>query len=277
MQPDQDLFDRSALLQRRARTAWSNSSAWFLHEIAAVQVSERLKEINRIFTDPVIVGWKHEIWANKLGFPARFIEDAVELDLTENSTDLIISGLCLHWSDDPVGQLIQMRRALRPDGLMIAIMFAGRTLHELRSAFARGEARTEGGISPRVAPMADLRALGSLLQRAGFALPVADVFLAQTTYRSPLHLMRDLRAMGETNVLQDRRKTPMRRETMAAVLEAYQEVYSSTDNRINATFELAFLTGWCPSDNQQKPLRPGSAATRLEDALNRVIVDSDEG
>ncbi len=268
MQPTPNMFDQTALHLHRARTVSSDPSVWFLHDMAIAEVSERLKDVNRTFTDPVIVGWKAEYWADKLNIDARCIPDTDILDLPEGKADLIIHALCLHTANDPVGQLIQMRRGLRPDGLMIAALFAGETLQELRAAFTEGEACNEGGISPRVAPMAEIRALGGLLQRAGLALPVADTLRIDTSYKSPLHLMRELRAMGETNNMSERRKTGLRRATLTATLDSYQKNNSQDGNRIAATFELAFLTGWHPSDNQQKPLRPGSGQISLADALN---------
>ncbi len=275
MHPAKDLFDYKILRQRRRRTENADASAWFLHEYAAAQVSERLKDINRSFTDSAIVGWKADLWAKELGICARCVEDVPVLDLPEGKCDLIINALCLHWSNDPVGQLIQMRRALKHDGMMIAVLFAGQTLHQLRDAFSAGEAEIEGGISPRIAPMADVRSLGGLLQRAGFALPVVDAVQVETSYRSPLHLMRELRSMGETNVLSDRRKSHLKRTTLDAVLNHYHANYEIEGGRVATTFDLAFLTGWRPSESQQKPLRPGSATTLLADALRTDISRTD--
>jgi len=266
MQPIPQLFDQKALHLHRARAS-RDSSVMFLHDIAIAEVSERLKDVNRTFTYPVIVGWKAGYWAKKLGIKARCIADGDKLDLPEGQADLIIHAMGLHWANDPVGQLIQMQRGLRPDGLMIAVMFGGETLTELRDAFTHAEAQIEGGISPRVAPMGEIRGLGALLQRAGYGLPVADTLSIQTSYASPLHLIRELRAMGETNILKERRKTVLRQDTLAAVLEHYQTKYAVDGGRIAATFELAFLTGWCPSETQQKPLRPGSAQVSLAHVL----------
>ena len=162
---------------------------------------------------------------------------------------------------------MQIRRALRPDGLMIAALFGGRTLHELRSSLAEAEVHTTGGLSPRVAPMGDIRDLGALVQRAGFAMPVADSERFEVSYRSPLHLMRELRAMGETNILAQRRRVPLRRDTLARACEIYASSFPAEGGRITATFEIVFLTGWAPAEGQPKPLRPGSATARLADAL----------
>jgi SAM-dependent methyltransferase len=266
MQPIPQLFDQTALSLHRTRAS-DDPSVMFLHDIAIAEVSERLKDVNRSFTDPVIIGWKANYWAQKLGISARCVPDGTVLDLPEAKADLVIHAMGLHWANDPVGQLIQMRRGLRPDGLMIASLFAGETLTELRDAFTHGESEVEGGISPRVAPMAEIRALGALLQRAGYGLPVADTLPVKTSYASPLHLMRELRAMGETNVIGERRKTILRQDTLAAVLNRYQNAYAVDGGRVAATFDLAFLTGWCPSETQQKPLRPGSGQVSLADAL----------
>jgi len=180
----------------------------------------------------------------------------------------------LHWTNDPVGQLVQMRHALQPDGLMIAVMFGGQTLQELRIAFAEAEARVEGGISPRIAPMGEIRDLGGLLQRAGYALPVADSITLNVEYDTPIHLMNDLRNMGETNSLYERRRV-LKRETLAMAAEIYSSNYTKTSGRIGATFEFVFLTGWAPSDDQQKPLRPGSAQQSLADALGTTEYNSE--
>lgn len=193
--------------------------------------------------------------------------DDERLDLAPGAFDLVIHGLCLHWANDPVGQLIQARRALVPDGLLLAVLLGGQTLAELRAAFAQAETEISGGLSPRVAPMADIRDLGGLLQRAGLALPVADGRPIDVSYATPLHLMRDLRAMGETNVLRDRLRRPLSRTLLARTCEIYAGAYGREDGRVRATFELVFLTGWAPAENQPKPLRPGSAVSRLSDAL----------
>lgn len=187
-------------------------------------------------------------------------------DLSPGGFDLVVGGLTLHRVEDPVGLLTQMRLALRPDGLMLAVLFGGRTLAELRAAFAEAEAEVEGGISPRVAPMGDLRDLGGLLQRAGLALPVADVDRLRVEYETPFHLMRDLRAMGEANILAARRRGFTRRATMLRMAEIYQQNFPSARG-VAATFELVYLTGWAPDAAQPRPLRPGSAAARLADAL----------
>jgi hypothetical protein len=174
----------------------------------------------------------------------------------------------LHWANDLVGQLVQCRRGLKPDGLFIGAMFGGQTLVELRSVWAEVETKMTGGLSPRVAPMAEIRDLGGLIQRAGLALPVADSVTKNVSYRDARHLMRDLREMGEGNALAQRLTRPIMRNEIEAVNAAYAEHYSDDSGRVRATFDIVFLTGWAPDESQQKPLRPGSAQTRLADALN---------
>lgn len=272
MQNPTKLFDTNALSLHRTRAMRSDNAAWFLHEFAADCVHERLKDINRSFTKPAFVGWNADIWQNALEIEGATSPDAEMIELREASHDLLINGLTLHWANDPVGQLVQMRRALQPDGLMIAVLFGGQTLNELRTAFAEAETRVEGGISPRVAPMSEIRDLGALLQRAGFALPVADSVALTVEYETPIHLMNDLRQMGEENAMYNRRRT-LKRETLAMTADIYKNNYASTSGRINATFEMIFLTGWAPSAGQQKPLRPGSAQQRLADALGTTEHD----
>jgi hypothetical protein len=275
MQSPPQLFDTNALSLHRARAAKSGNAAWFLHKLAADCVYERLQDINRTFTKPAFVGWASDIWQQTLGSAGEIAPDAEIIDLQKANHDLLINGLTLHCANDPIGQLVQMRRALRPDGLMIAAMFGGQTLNELRTAFAEAEARIEGGISPRVAPMGEIRDLGALLQRAGFALPVADSITLNVEYETPIHLMHDLRNMGETNALIARRRI-IQRETLAMAADVYSSNYTKSSGRIAATFEIVFLTGWAPSDDQQKPLRPGSAQQKLADALGVPEHDADD-
>ena len=188
-------------------------------------------------------------------------------DLPEQNFDLAVSVLSLHAVNDLPGALIQIRRTLKPDGLFVAALFAGDTLNELRVSFAAGEEEISGGVSPRVSPFADVRDLGGLLQRAGFNLPVADTERTIVRYRQFQTLVDDLRATGETNVLTNRARKPMRRDVLAASMQHYAREHTETDGRLRATFDIAYLTGWAPHESQQKPLRPGSAKTRLADAL----------
>ncbi|MEM6465373.1 MAG: SAM-dependent methyltransferase [Pseudomonadota bacterium] len=195
------------------------------------------------------------------------VADEDVLALEAESADFILHALSLHSHSDPVGQLIQCRQALRPDGLFLGVLFGGRSLHELRACLAEAEIEQTGGLSPRVHPMADLRDLGALMQRAGFAMPVADTQTLTLTYPSLMALMHDLRAMGETNVQTDRHG-PLTPSLLAHAEALYRARYGLEDERLAATVEIVMLTGWAPAPDQPKPLRPGSATTRLEDALN---------
>ncbi|MFK7939622.1 MAG: methyltransferase domain-containing protein [Roseovarius sp.] len=258
------LFDRSALMRQRHRAQAGFAS--FLHEHAVDEIKDRLSLVNKSFTDTTIVSATPVIW--KQAFPeAAHVAEEETLALAEASQDLIIHALGLHWSNDPLGQLIQCRRALRPDGLLMAALFGGTTLHQLRASFAQAEADLYGGLSPRIAPMAEIRDLGALLQRAGLALPVADSVPLTVSYETPLHLMRDLRAMGETNAMTDRARTPMPRALLQRACEVYRDSFADTDGRVLATFDMVFLIGWAPAPDQPQPLRPGSAKARLADAL----------
>ncbi len=285
------LFDPAALAARAARAArlWPAGAA--AHGHAAALLAERLEDIPRDFPRLAIVGAGGGAYAAALrgrageaettqieaqpalaglaaaGAPWTRTETGPIHALGEERFDLIVSGLSLHREDDPVGALVQMRRALVPDGLLLAAMPAGRSLHELRAALAEAEVAQEGGLSPRVAPMADLRDLGALLQRAGFAMPVADMERLALSYADPLALMRELRAHGEANALAERRRTPLRRATLAAACVAYAAAFPAEGGRVRATVEIAVLTGWAPGPGQPVPRRPGSATARLADAL----------
>jgi SAM-dependent methyltransferase len=198
---------------------------------------------------------------------AHIVGDEEALPFADASLDLAVSALALHLVNDLPGALIQIRRALKPDGLFVGALLAGDTLNELRIAFAGAESEIEGGMSPRVAPFADLRDLGALLQRAGFALPVADSDRLVVRYETPFALLRDLRGMGATNALVERRRAPLKRATLLRMAQIYRQHFADPDGRVRATFEIAWLTGWAPHESQQKPLRPGSAVRRLADAL----------
>ncbi len=258
------LTDRTALARNRARAA--RDPALFLHQIARDEAQDRLIAVNRAFTAPAVVTPFPQVWQGVLP-NAKVVEDAETLDLQTGAHDLIIHALALHWANDPVGQLIQMKRALRPDGLCLTVSFGGQTLHELRAALGQAEAEVTGGLSPRVAPMGEIRDLGALLQRAGFALPVADATPLTASYQTLFHLMRDLRAMGETNALTARLRQPTRRAVLFRAAELYAQTFAGPDGRLPATFELITLTGWAPDRSQPQPLRPGSAAHRLAEAL----------
>jgi SAM-dependent methyltransferase len=188
----------------------------------------------------------------------------------------VVSALALQFVNDLPGTLIQIRRALKPDGLFLAALAGGDTLTELRQAFAAAEAEIEGGISPHIAPFADLRELGALLQRAGFALPVTDVDRLTVRYVSPFALMEDLRRMGASNPLIERRRRPLKRATLNRVADIYCERFADGDGRIRATFEIVWLSGWAPHEGQQQPLKPGSAKRRLADALGTHEISAGE-
>ncbi len=261
-----EIIDRAALSRFRDRALKRQEPALFLHEELAAEIQERLAEVNRTFTSPAVVSPFPQVWHR--AFPSAIhVPDDEILALDPGAHDLVIHGLCLHWANDPVGQLVQCRRALRPDGLFIAALFGGQTLHELRAALSEAEVRLTGGLSPRVVPMGEIRDLGALLQRAGFALPVADATQRRVTYATALHLLGDLRAMGEVNALRARQRKPPPRNLFPEMARIYSEHFATTDERIPATFDTVFLTGWAPDESQQKPLRPGSAAQRLADAL----------
>ncbi len=189
------------------------------------------------------------------------------LPFADASFDLVTSVLSLHAVNDLPGTLVQIHRALKPDGVFIAALFGGESLRELKLAFAAAEAGLLGGASPRVAPFADVRDLGGLLQRAGFALPVADIERTTVRYREPVQLFADLRTLGETNVLAQRRPNFISRRLLAAVVTEYVRQCGDDQGRVPATFDIVYLIGWAPHESQQKPLRPGSARTRLADAL----------
>lgn len=259
------LFDRVTLDRNRARAA--TAPEMFLQEHVAAAVQERLQEVNRTFTAPAIVSPWPAVWSDLMP-DARIVPDTEVLDLAVGGHDLVVHALCLHWANDPVGQLVQCRHALRPDGLMLATLFGGQTLQELRRCLAQAETEVTGGLSPRVAPMGEIRDLGGLLQRAGFALPVADTDMIPVSYASALHLMRDLRAMGETNAMTARLTHLTARAVILRTAAIYAENFADAEGRITATFEVVTLTGWAPAANQPKALRPGSAKGRLADALN---------
>ncbi len=257
------MTDLSALARNRAR---ATTEGLFLHETAADEVQDRLEMVNKSFTSPAIVTGFADFWQAR--YPqARVVADSDIVDLTPQSHDLVLHMMSLHWANDPVGQLIQCRRALVPDGLLIAISFGGDTLQELRRALGEAEIAVTGGLSPRIAPMPDLRDLGGLLQRAGLALPVADTAVLSVEYRDLSHLMHDLRAMGETNALHVRHRRPTRRAVFERANALYATHFGTASGRIKASFELQVLTGWAPDESQPKPLRPGSAQARLADAL----------
>ena len=267
MQKPPQLTDQKALGQFRARAMRSGDPALFLQEEAVLEIKERLNEVNRTFTSVAIVTPFADLWRNSMP-NADIVPDDEVLALKPEAYDLVIHSMSLHWANDPIGQLIQCRRALKPDGLFLGACFGGKTLSELRIALAEAEVAITGGLSPRVAPMAEIRDLGAILQRAEFAMPVADAMTKTVTYANMARLVSDLRQMGEGNALAQRRKSFAPRALFKTAAKIYAEAFEAENGRIKATFEIIFLTGWAPDESQPKPLRPGSATARLADALN---------
>jgi SAM-dependent methyltransferase len=278
------IFDQSLLDARRRRAiAAATQGADFLLRLVADDLAERLQAVKRRFSLAVEIGSPISLVADRLKATGQIgrilrldrlaeasphvVGDAEALPLRAESLDLVISALSLQWIDDLPGALAQIRGALKPDSLFLAALLGGNTLTELREAMASAESEITGGASPRVAPFAELRAVGGLLQRAGFALPVIDQDRHTVRYESALHLMRDLRAMGATNILIERSRRPLPRAVLMRALEIYSERFADPDGRIRATFEVISLSGWAPHESQQQPLRPGSAKARLADAL----------
>jgi len=288
------LFDRALHRSRLDRAAPDFAAADFLKRRAAEDVVMRLETILRRFPVAVDLGSRHGAFAAALsqsdaaagidvlfetdlsarmlaGRPgARVAADEERLPFGDATLDLAVSTLALHWTNDLVGALIQIRRALRPDGLFIGAIFGGATLTELRQVLLQAEDEISGGAAFRVSPFADAIDAAGLLQRAGFALPVADVDRVKVRYGHPIELLRDLRRMGETSVLLDRSRKPLARRVLLRAMELYVERFAEADGRVPATFEIVSVTGWAPHESQQKPLRPGSAKMRLADALGAV-------
>jgi SAM-dependent methyltransferase len=291
MTADHLIFDR-ALIRRRRRRAAALGPATFLLDRVADDLADRLAVVLRRFDLALDLGSPGDavrkalrrletigtvIAADTLpGAKPFIVADEEALPFAEGTFDLVVSALALHHVNDLPGTLVQIRRALKPDGLFIAALFGGETLTELRQAFAIAESDVEGGASPHVAPFADLRDHGALLQRAGFALPVTDVDRVVVRYDSMFGLVQDLRRMGATNALLARRRTPLRRATLMRAAEVYARDFADADGRVRATFEIVWLSGWVPHPSQQQPLRPGSAKARLADALGTREIASGE-
>jgi SAM-dependent methyltransferase len=278
------VFDRRAVRAHRARADGDD----FLFREVAERLVDRLDDVGRSFGTALVLGARRGLLAEALGGrekigrivdmdpslelvraagPLRLVGEPDLLPIAEASLDAVVALPSLHWTDDLPGALVQLRRALKPDGLFLGALFGGDTLKELRGALIDAELAEEGGAGPRVSPFADLRDLGMLLQRAGFALPVVDSDTLTLTYAGALQLMRELRAMGETNAVAERRRSFSRRATIARAAALYAERHADADGRIPATFQVVYLTAWAPAPSQPKPLRPGSAAQRLADAL----------
>jgi SAM-dependent methyltransferase len=285
---DHDIFDRGLLRRRRDRAAAGAVRHEFLLARVADDLTERLSAIQRAFPIALDLGAHHGLIGRRLRrLPGvelvisaeaaprllaqcaapRVQADEEALPFRDQSLDLVVSGLSLHLVNDLPGALVQIRRALKPDGLLLAALLGGNTLIELRTALLAAEEEVEGGASPRVAPFADVQDLGALLQRARFALPVVDADTVTATYPDALALMREVRAMGAGNALTARRRAPLRRATLARAVAVYRERFGLPDGRVPATFEIVTLTGWAPHASQQQPLQPGTAKMRLADAL----------
>jgi SAM-dependent methyltransferase len=282
------IFDRALLAERRRRVVRTAAQHEFLLARVSDELAERLAIVQRRFPLAVNVGAHHGLLSRRIrgvagverivdvDATAQLLTDAIDmrvvadeeaLPFADASIDLIVSALALQLVNDLPGTLVQMRRALRPDGLLLAALLGGATLHELREAWLTAEAEVSGGASPRVAPFADVRDLGGLLQRAGFALPVVDSETVTVSYADPLALMHEIKAMGASNMLLARRRQPVTRGLVLRAAEIYADRFAARDGRVPATFEIITLTAWAPDASQPKPLRPGSAQTRLADAL----------
>jgi SAM-dependent methyltransferase len=284
-----EIFDR-ALLLRRLDRAWARNEkgADFLLARAAEELSDRLSLVKRRFGEAVDIGTPGPHAAMALAASGQAdtvrrlaptlaslgagpfegeVGDAERLPFPEGSFDLAVSLLALETVNDLPGALVQIRRALKPDGLLIAALVGGDSLTELRQSFTIAESEITGGASPRVAPFVEVRALGSLAQRAGFALPVVDLDRIVVRYADIFALMRDLRAFGATNALKARSRNPLRRDVILRAAAVYAERFADADGRLRATFDLLWLNAWAPHESQPKPLQPGSATIRLADAL----------
>jgi NADH dehydrogenase [ubiquinone] 1 alpha subcomplex assembly factor 5 len=287
------VFDHRALRHHRARAARQADAAEFLVAETAERLVDRLDDVARRFPRALDLGSRHGPLARAVkgragietlihadrtldfvrqvpGATFAVVAEAEALPFASGAFDLVLSNLDLHWANDLPGALLQLRRALKPDGLLLAAMLGGATLAELRRALLEAELAEEQGASPRVSPFAELRDLGGLLQRAGFALPVVDSDTIEVTYPDAFALMRDLRAMGETNAVAERRRGFTRRATLLRAVAAYGALFGRADGRIPATFEIITLTAWAPHESQPKPLPRGSAGTRLAAALGQA-------
>lgn len=284
-----EIFDRSAVKLHRDRAAGDMADFDFLILEVADMVADRLSDIRRSF--PVALdlgchtGQMAKVLAGRGGIEhlvqcdlsekmvrqasgLKFVSDEEFLPIGEAALDLVLSCLSLHWINDLPGALIQLRRALKPDGLFLAAFFGGETLKELRQTLVAAEIEIVGGAGPRVSPFADVKDGGALLQRAGFALPVADTDVLTVSYENPLKLLRDLRGMGEQMATHNRHKTFTKRKILFRAIEIYQEMFGDSDGRVPATFEVITLTAWSPSTNQQQPAKRGTGQVNLADVLN---------
>lgn len=291
------IFDRDLLARRRERAAAEMASADFLLKQVAADFADRVSMIKRDFPFAADIGTHTGLLADAVGRLAnvgtvirtercaallagrpgpKIVCDEELLPFAAESLNLVVSGLALQWVNDLPGTLKQIAKALKPDGLLLAALLGGDTLFELRQALTAAEIEISGGASPRVSPFVEVRDLGALLQRAGFALPVTDTDRLVARYDSLFTLMRDLKAMGATNVLAERSRVPLTRGVLLRAAEIYAERFSGGDGRIAATFEIVTATGWKPHESQQRPLRPGSARMRLADALGTREIPAGE-
>ena len=263
MEDREEIIDKEALARSRVK---SDKEDNFLQKLAVREIKDRLKFIKKRFEKILIICGNPFYWQQ--AFPgADFISDDEILKFPKAGYDLVIHGMSLHYSNDPIGQLIQCRSCMEKGGLLLGIFLGGQTLNELKESITAAEIELTGGISPRVLPMIDIRDAGSFLVRAGFALPVADINVAMIDYQTPLDLLYDLRKMGEINVLKHRLKKFSHRKLFSLTSDKYIESQNSNSESVKATFEFITITGWVPSEDQPKPLKPGSAKMRLSDAL----------
>lgn len=279
------VFDRQQIIRQRTRAAKHLSERDFLFRWTMEQIEDRLDLVNRDFDQALQLGMRGPTLANLKNMvrtdsvptlsPDIVCEEEF-LPFAPKSADLVISALNLHTVNDLPGTLLQINQILKPDGLFLAAMLGGETLYELRTCLQEAEISMTGGLSPRVAPFADKQQMGSLLQRAGFALPVIDSELVTVTYETMFHLMYDLRYMGEGNAIAERMRFFTPRSLFSKAAELYAQKYADPDGRLRATFEIIFLLGWSPHSSQQKPLKPGSAQTRLADYLNTEEIGTGE-
>lgn len=271
------IFDRKLLRLRRERAACKMKSHDFLLQETARNLEDRLNVIKRDFQAVLDLGGQNGISGavvSDLSFAAAkqrqgcvIVADEEYLPFQKESFDAVISNLTLQWVNDLPGALLQIRQVLKPDGLFLAALAGGESLKELRQSLMEAEMNIAGGVSPRVSPFVDVRDMGMLLQRAGFALPVVDLDTVEVEYQNMFQLMKDLRGMGATNALLQRLKKPTRRSVMLEAARIYQEKFGNSAGGIRATFQVLYVIGWMPHDSQQKPLTPGSAKNRLADAL----------
>jgi len=258
MSPPKQIFDPSAIMAHRRRAKQMFSSHNFLHQEIKSRLEDRLKDVRKDFDAPIAI----DAYDDFFGLTDK-------LDLVGNCADLITCTGNIHWANDLPGILIQIRQALKPNGLFLAAFPGGETLGELRQSFIEAESKLTGGASPRISPFVDLADAAALLQRTGFKLPVADQDRIIVTYRSVDSLMFDLRGMGETNSLRDRKKKFSRKDVFSEMKRLYRKNFSDHQQRLRATFDIVFLTGWSPHSSQPQPLRPGSGLKNLAEVLKK--------